>query len=178
LLTVPFIMDPRTHSVNTGILGNRKNMEEATKEYFLKFYSNINNSEEFSASRSRIEKIQNIRKDTFSEIILEFYDESNSLQAIPISEALSEVEIYLGSAPSNLISFGIEKNIFKFWNNMSNTYPKITRMVQDFLTIQASNASSERLFSAAGNFFDNKRCRTKATTLRYCICLKYWILKE
>jgi hypothetical protein len=36
------------------------------------------------------------------------------------------------------------------------------------------SASLEKLFSSAGNYFDPKKNRTKAETLRLVTCLKQW----
>ena len=92
------------------------------------------------------------------------------------NEDEDELSIYL-----NLVKFHKELIFIKknhcdldYWKNLEPKYPCLSKMIKDILSMQASQASSERLFSSAGNFFDKSRFRTKANTLRICLCLKNW----
>jgi len=51
-------------------------------------------------------------------------------------------------------------------------------VMKDISTIQASQASSERMFSSGANYYDFHRNTTKAITLKYCLLLKNWFDKK
>lgn len=59
-----------------------------------------------------------------------------------------------------------------YWKTLDKNFPNVSRMARDYLSIQACQAASERLFSSGGNFYDPKRNRTKTEALRMCLLLR------
>ena len=53
-------------------------------------------------------------------------------------------------------------------------YPILSVIAQQILGISASSASSERVFSIAGNVLNKRRNRLKSETIEYIMCLKNW----
>ena len=56
-------------------------------------------------------------------------------------------------------------------------YPALSRMVKDFLSIQASSVESERTFSASGLTIDQLRQSLNHATVRWCMCLRSWSMR-
>jgi hypothetical protein len=52
----------------------------------------------------------------------------------------------------------------QFWKRNARRFPVLAAMARDYLAAPASSASSERLFSAAGNFLTPKRNRLSPST--------------
>ncbi len=55
----------------------------------------------------------------------------------------AEYNRYLNSPKAN-----VESNALDYWMTHSEDYPILSAMTKDYLTIQASRVSSERLFSS------------------------------
>jgi len=56
-------------------------------------------------------------------------------------------------------------DIFNFWKEHQITYPKVSKLARWVLSIPASSASSERVFSCAGRVFEERRTRLSAESL-------------
>lgn len=68
--------------------------------------------------------------------------------------AHDEVATYMGyNAPPQ------GQNVLDFWRAQQKCLPKLSSLARRILSVQASSASSERLFSNAKNIFDEKRSR-------------------
>jgi hAT family protein len=51
-------------------------------------------------------------------------------------------------------------------------------MARDFLAISATGVPVERLFSQAPHLLTRYRQSLSHETIRKCICLRYWLLKD
>ena len=67
------------------------------------------------------------------------------------------------------------KFIVEFWERNKDELKLLYKLSQKYLVNLASSASSERLFSAAGNFFDKRRTRMLKSTLESECILKSFI---
>ena len=65
-----------------------------------------------------------------------------------------------------------------YWKYQEQMFTGLSSIVRDVLSIQASQASSERLFSSGANYYDYHRNLTKNTTLKFCLLLKNWMGKN
>ena len=85
-----------------------------------------------------------------------------------------EFQKYLKQAPfftNNLSEF----NLLQWWKTHEASLPNMSLMAKDFLSVQSSSASSERMFSVCGNLLTKQRNRLSAKKLRISVCLKSWI---
>ena len=73
-------------------------------------------------------------------------------------------------------SFDMEP--LSWWHAHSTEYPNLSKMAQDYLSVQASSVPCEQLFSLAGNIVSKKRNRLDKNTTRACLCLRSWMLEE
>ena len=67
--------------------------------------------------------------------------------------------------------------ILTYWKYKEQMFPGLASIMRDVLSIQASQASSERLFSSGANYYDYHRNITKNTTIKICLLLKNWMGK-
>ena len=65
-----------------------------------------------------------------------------------------------------------------WWRAHSTEYPILSKMAQNYLSVQASSVPCEQLFSLAGNIVSKKRNRLDENTVRACLCLRSWMVKE
>ena len=73
---------------------------------------------------------------------------------MPAAE-LSEAQKYLETGFSMTLVSG--KDILDFWRMHEKEYPYLAKMARQYLGCPASSASVERIFSVAGQFFDDLR---------------------
>lgn len=73
-------------------------------------------------------------------------------------------------------SFDMEP--LSWWRAHSTEYPILSKMAQDYLSVQASSVPCEQLFSLAGNVISKKRNRLSSETARACLCLRSWMFKD
>jgi hypothetical protein len=66
------------------------------------------------------------------------------------------------------------RNPLAYWAARQDSYPRLSRMVMDFLTIQPMSAECERAFSAAGRMVVSTRARLDAETIGICQILRSW----
>ncbi|GES91926.1 zinc finger BED domain-containing protein 1-like [Rhizophagus clarus] len=72
-------------------------------------------------------------------------------------------------------SFDIEP--LSWWHAHSTEYPILSKMAQNYLSVQASSVPCEQLFSLAGNVVSKKRNRLDKDTTRACLCLRSWMIE-
>lgn len=67
----------------------------------------------------------------------------------------------------------VERNtdILKWWSDNSRNYPNLAVLARKYLSIPATEASSERLFSTAGNILTNKRSTLATENLAHLVYL-------
>ncbi len=65
-----------------------------------------------------------------------------------------------------------------WWRAHSTEYPILSKMAQNYLSVQASSVPCEQLFSLAGNIVSKKRNRLDENTVRACLCLRSWMVEE
>ena len=79
---------------------------------------------------------------------------STSQEATVATQEYDEVEKYLDSPCEPIIT-----NPLTFWRDNKNKYQKLAIVAQKVLSIPASSAPVERLFSIAGKVVRPDRCR-------------------
>lgn len=63
-----------------------------------------------------------------------------------------EIDSYL-----NLVNLPIREDIIQWWFTRKDSYPNLYKLAVKFLSIPATSATSERVFSVAGNILNEKR---------------------
>ena len=63
------------------------------------------------------------------------------------------------------VDFQSEAALLDFWRMHEKRFPNLARMARQFLGCPASSASVERIFSVAGQFFDDLRRKMGADVL-------------
>lgn len=60
----------------------------------------------------------------------------------------------------------------QYWKQRENKFPNLAKLARKYLTICASSAPVERLFSVAGKFYTNSRTQLKADNFENLILIK------
>ena len=84
----------------------------------------------------------------------------NTEESIP-ENARDEVERY----SNEKVRLTEDFDVMLWWKNNSTKYPKLSKLAINLLSIPASSASSERVFSLAGNIITEKRNRFEPKTV-------------
>jgi hypothetical protein len=63
----------------------------------------------------------------------------------------------------------------QWWASNGGSFPTLAKIARKYLTIQATSASSERLFSTAGMILSPHRSRLQPEPARELICLHNWL---
>ncbi|CAJ0766457.1 17422_t:CDS:2 [Entrophospora sp. SA101] len=58
--------------------------------------------------------------------------------------------------------------------NHESEYPHLALMARDYLAIPATSVPVERIFSGGTDLVTATRCSLSASTIRACMCLRYW----
>ncbi|KAI3829005.1 hypothetical protein L1987_03118 [Smallanthus sonchifolius] len=86
----------------------------------------------------------------------------------------SELGRYTGT---NFLSF-MSPDVFEdfdilaWWKGNESTFPVLSAMARDLLTVQASTVASESVFSLSGRVLSIRRTRLTPAAMEMCICLK------
>lgn len=85
-------------------------------------------------------------------------------------EAKDEFLQYLDEQRPNLE----DDQILGWWKLNKQKYPQLSKMAVDYLSIPATSASVERLFSAGKNMVTDKRNRLSISSMQAVMSLKSW----
>jgi hypothetical protein len=69
-------------------------------------------------------------------------------------------------------------DILRWWHEHKLTYPVLSIMAKDVLTVPVSTISSESTFSMTGRIIEERRRRLKPETVEWLTCIKDWELAE
>jgi hypothetical protein len=69
-------------------------------------------------------------------------------------------------------------DILKWWHEHKLTYPVLSIMAKDILTVPVSTISSESTFSMTGRIIEERRRRLNAETVEWLTCIKDWEMAE
>ena len=88
----------------------------------------------------------------------------------------SELTSYLDS--DTVTQFGPDFSILSWWHDHKNTYPILSRLAKDVMTVPASTISSESTFSLAGRVIEERRRRLTCDMVEILSCIKDWELAD
>jgi hypothetical protein len=89
---------------------------------------------------------------------------------------LCELIVYLDS--DNVAAYEDDFDILNWWHEHKLTYPILSIMARDIMSIPASTTSSESTFSLSGRILEDRRRRLNAETLEMLVCIKDWELGQ
>ena len=106
-------------------------------------------------------------------------------QSMPLSETAAperspielELETYLKVLPS---TSGVDIDILAYWKSQEKVLPLLSRFARRYFGIPVSSASSERLFSAAGNVITENRTLLSTDRAEQLIYIhdNYWDIEK
>ena len=73
---------------------------------------------------------------------------------VPFSFLAAELEGYM-----NMPNIERNENLFIWWKQQESSFPRISQLAKQYLSMPASSVCLERLFLEAGNIFEEKRSR-------------------
>jgi hypothetical protein len=82
---------------------------------------------------------------------------------------IDEYEEYYSARPDRRIS-----NILNWWCSQAGTYPQLSRMAGDLLSIPAMSAECERVFSSTKLLISDRRNWLSEEVIEASECLKSW----
>jgi hypothetical protein len=71
----------------------------------------------------------------------------------------------------------LAKDPISYWMSQRSTYPRLAKMAFDILTIPASSADCERMFSELGDLLEVRRMKMKPQLISAIQCSKAWLKK-
>jgi hypothetical protein len=122
--------------------------------------SNITKDSKYQSEADKPAKIDKKREDFY----LKYKDESqlNSKDVNFLS-----IQVYIRCVSKHHYNCAL-----KFWQAHESTWPKLALVAKKFLSVPASSAAAERMFSIAGNIFDSRRRRMSSKLLQQLVFLK------
>jgi hypothetical protein len=100
---------------------------------------------------------------------------SSTPQSISTVASTSELVSYLDS--DTIIEFDEDFNVLSWWHQHKLTYPILSLLAKDVLTVPTSTISSESTFSLAGRVIEERR-RLAPDMVEILSCIKDWELAD
>jgi len=97
------------------------------------------------------------------------FDNLLSLAPLKSSGVVDEIGLYLSVETENVM------DPIKWWCEKRKTYPRLSRMALDYLTIPATSVDVERLFSHGRIILTDTRSGLSVASKRALLCLGSWI---
>lgn len=66
-------------------------------------------------------------------------------------------------------------DLLNWWSERTKTFPRLSKMARDFLSIQATSVASERTFSIGRHTLPYNRGSLKKESIELLLCLKSWM---
>jgi hypothetical protein len=90
--------------------------------------------------------------------------------------SVSELSSYLDS--DTVSQFNEDFNILSWWHEHKLTYPILSLLAKDVMTVPASTISSESTFSLVGRVIEERRRRLTSDMVEILSCIKDWELAD
>jgi hypothetical protein len=89
---------------------------------------------------------------------------------------LCELTVYLDS--NNVPVYEDDFDILNWWHEHKLTYPILSIMARDIMSVSTSTTSSESTFSLSGRIIEDRRRRLNSETVEMLVCIKDWELGQ
>ena len=94
----------------------------------------------------------------------------------PAIAVVSELSSYLDS--DTVTCFDDDFNIISWWHEHKLTYPILSILARDIMSVPVSTVSSESCFSLTGRVIEERRRRLQPHTVEMLTCIKDWELGD
>lgn len=94
----------------------------------------------------------------------------------PTIAAVSKLSSYLDS--DTVTCFNDDFNIISWWHEHKLTYPILSILARDIMSVPVSTVSSESCFSLTGRVIEERRRRLQLHTVEMLTCVKDWELGD
>jgi hypothetical protein len=89
-----------------------------------------------------------------------------------VAPGLSELTVYLDS--DSVVAYDDDFDILNWWHEHKLTYPVLSTLVKDIMSVSVSTTSSESYFSPTGKIIEERRRRLGSEIVEMLICIKDW----
>jgi hypothetical protein len=89
---------------------------------------------------------------------------------------LCGLTVYLDS--DNVAAYEDDFDILNWWHEHKLTYPILSIMARDIMSVPVSTTSSESTFSLSGRILEDRRRRLNSETVEMLVCIKDWELGQ
>jgi len=96
--------------------------------------------------------------------------------SLSTSAAACELSAYLDS--DNVTAYEDDFDLFLWWRDHKLTYPVLSIMARDIMSVPVSTVSSESCFSLTGRILEERRRRLLPEHVEMLACIKDWELGE
>jgi hypothetical protein len=144
---------------------NLKSIEKSKRATVWRLIKNL--MKEFNSQKSEIPSSKKLKYDHC--FVLESdSDSENEHNSEPLADSLSlEFNLYC-AVPTNP---DISVNPLNFWSLNEHSYPLLSKLAKQYLSIPASSVTVERLFSSAGDLISKKRNAIDPNNANVLLCL-------
>lgn len=192
LYSVAFILDPRAklRGFNNALLVLSKFTGVDYSSYYTTIKTELSNI--FSKYESKFGAVRlqkptptsaGRKKTAWSKIFssdgdvdLDSFASMTSTPCTSYSAQVSELNSYLDADP--LLVSDDDLDILVWWQEHKQTYPVLSILAKDVLTVPVSTISSESTFSLTGRVLEERRRRLTPEMVEILTCLKDWQLGE
>jgi len=94
----------------------------------------------------------------------------SSVGSYVVAPGLSELTVYLDS--DNVVPYYDEFDVLNWWHKHKLTYPILSTLAKDILTVPVSTTSSKSTFSLTSRIIEERRRRLGTDTVKMLICCK------
>ena len=155
---------------------NQPNWSDYEAEYNAESYSRRCRNKfvhEYENKKIRSSFLILTRKRSYSAIDDENDEYEQILQSLNSKRNSNEYDRYISSF---LVNFKIP--VLQRWGQNENSYPQLSRMMRDTLTVSATDVDVERQFSRSGRIMISLRCRLSLETVYEIMMYKNHLLRK
>jgi hypothetical protein len=93
-----------------------------------------------------------------------------------VGPSISELTVYLDS--DNVVAYDDDFDILNWWQEHKLTFPVLSLLAKDVMTVPVSTTSSESCFSLTGRIIEERRRSLNSETIEQLILIKDWELGQ
>lgn len=162
-------LDPMFKALSKESPESKQEIKRLTIAMYKKFFEGNPSVEELMTQTSS--KLVESQPEAYNSLFASFLSSEVPVEAVVTTTIEEEVELYDKTA------VGDRTEMILFWRNMQS-FPKLKKLAQKILSIQASSVASESAFSTQGNIQTNERTRLTSEHVEQLLFLHYFYLDK